>query len=107
MLIINTSPTIKVSWNHYTNTLLVKYKYIITGKFKAQATTTCWTVITVSQKYRWHIKVENEFQFLRDNNTGNLLDGSTFGKFFETFFLGGDKTFWIALYGNVYVFGDK
>ena len=34
MLVINPSLTINQAWNHYTNTLLVKYKDILTGNFK-------------------------------------------------------------------------
>ena len=47
MFVINTSLTIKQSWNHYTTTLLVKYKDIITGKVKAQKNTTRMTGLTV------------------------------------------------------------
>ena len=53
MLILKPSLTINQPWSHYTNTLLVKYKYIITGNIKAKKTTTHRTKITVSQKYRW------------------------------------------------------
>ena len=61
---------------------MVKYKDILTGKFKEQKTTTRWIVIKVSHKYKWHMQVENAFKFLPDNNTGMLLDGCTFGKVF-------------------------
>ena len=53
VLVINTSPTINQSWKEYTNTFMVKYKGILTGKTKAKKTTTCWTGITVSQEYMW------------------------------------------------------
>ena len=43
MLVINPSLTINQAWNHYTNTLLVKYKDILTIKVKAHTTTTCRT----------------------------------------------------------------
>ena len=59
MLFLNPSLTIKQSWNHYTNTLLVKYKDILTRKVKAQKTATRRMVITVAKKYRWHMQVEN------------------------------------------------
>ena len=80
MLFLNPSLTIKQSWNHYTNTLLVNYRYIITEKVKVQKTTTRWTGITVAQQYIWHIQVDNLFQFLPDNNTGTLIYGCTLGK---------------------------
>ena len=35
VLVLSPSLTIKQAWNHYTNTLLVNYKGILTGKFKA------------------------------------------------------------------------
>ena len=74
--------TTQKDWNHYTNTLLVNYRYIITEKVKVQKTTTRWTGITVAQQYIWHIQVDNLFQFLPDNNTGTLIDGRTLGKVF-------------------------
>ena len=53
------------------------------------------------------MQVDNEFQFLRDNNTGTLIDGHTFGKVFESFVLGGDDTCCIALEGHASVVGYK
>ena len=96
MLVLDISLTINKSWEHYTNTLVVKYNYILIVKVKAQKTTTRWKVIMVPHKYRWHIQVENLFQFLRDNNTGSLPDGRTFGKVFKYFFLGGGETYFIS-----------
>ena len=49
MLVLNKSLTINQDWNHYNNTLLVRYKDIITGNFKAQKTTTLRTGIMVTQ----------------------------------------------------------
>ena len=53
------------------------------------------------------MQVDNEFQFLRDNNTGTLIDWHTFGKVFESFVLGGDETCCKDLDGNVHVIGKK
>ena len=92
MLVINPSLTINQDWNHYTNTCLVKYKDILTGKVKAQKTTTRRTGITVAHQYIWHIQVDNAFQFLHEDNTGTRLDGHNFGKVLEYFNLGGDET---------------
>ena len=35
MLVLNKSLTINQDWNHYTNTLLVKYNYVLTEKFRS------------------------------------------------------------------------
>ena len=106
MLVLNPSITIKQAWYQYTNTLLVKYKDIFTEKIKAQKTTTHRKVITVTQKYICHMQVENEFQFLRGNNIGNLLDWRTFVGVFEYPPLGDDETCCIASDDQVNVVGD-
>ena len=87
MIVLNQPLSINQAWNHYNNTFLLKYKDIINGKVKEQETTTGWTGIMVAQKYIWHMNVGNEFQLLRENNTGTPLDGRTFGEFFEHFVL--------------------
>ena len=101
------SLTIMQDWNHYTNTLVVKYKDIHAGNVNGQKTTTHQTVIKVAHKYRWRMQVENDFQFLCDNNTGTLPGGRTFGEVFEYFILGGDDTCFMDLKGRVRVVGDK
>ena len=80
MLVIDPSLTINQAWNHYTNTCLVKYKYILTEKVKEQKTTTQSTGITVAHQYIWHVQVYNAFRFLHEDNTGTRLDWDTFGK---------------------------
>ena len=70
-----------------------KVKGYTQWKIKEQKTTTHCTGITVAKQYRYHMQVENKFQFLCDNNTGILLDGHTFGDVFEYFVLGDDETF--------------
>ena len=107
LLFFNPSLTIKQAWNHYTKIFLVKYKDILTGKLKAQKTTTCRTVIMVAQKYRWHMQVENSFQVMCDNNTGTLSDGRNFGEVFEYPPLGGDETCCIASEGHIHAVGGK
>ena len=70
MLVINPPLTTNQAWNHYTNTFLLKYRDILTGKVKAHKNTTCQMGITVDQKYIWNMKVDNEFQFLREKTKG-------------------------------------
>ena len=55
ILVLYPSLTINQYWNHYTNTFLVKYKNILTGKVKAHKTTTGRTGITDSHQYIWHM----------------------------------------------------
>ena len=98
MLVLNKSLTINQDWNHYNNTLLVKYKDIITGNVKAQKTTTRRTVITVNHKCRCNMQVGNAYQLLRDSNTFNLLDRRTFGEVFKYFFLGGESIHFFPSY---------
>ena len=57
MLFLNPPITIKQDWKHYTNILLIKYNYILTGEYKAYKTTTHWTGIMFAQKNRWNMKV--------------------------------------------------
>ena len=61
----------------------------------------------VSQKFRRNMQVDNAFQFLRDNKTGNLLDGRTFGKDFKYFVLGVDEAWFIDSDGHVCFVGDR
>ena len=70
MIVLNPSLNINQAWNHFTYKLLVKYKDILTGKVKAHKNTTPCTVIAVSQTFRWHMQVDNSFQFLHGKNIG-------------------------------------
>ena len=63
--------------------------------------------LTVSHHCIWHTQVENTFQLLCDNNTGNLLDGCTFGEVFKYFLLGGNNKCFIDSYVHMYVIGYK
>ena len=50
MIVLNTPLTIKKDCKYYAKVLLVKYKYILTGKFKAYKITTHPMGITFSQQ---------------------------------------------------------
>jgi hypothetical protein len=94
-------------------TVQKKHKEELTGKVKAQATTTARSAITIPQQFRWHTMIDSMYDELVRLNTveggGDAPDSwrQSFYIIMEHFLLNGDETCMIAKDGRVHIIGDK
>ena len=85
----------------------------LTGKVKAQATTTARSAITVPQQFRWHTLIDDMYAEIVRLNTEEGSDSvpdswrDTFYMVMAHFFLNGDETCMMAKDGRIHIIGDK
>ena len=94
-------------------TVQKKHKAELTGKIKAQATTTARSAITIPQQFRWHTMIDSMYSEMVKLNTeeggGDAPDSwrQSFYVVMEHFLMNGDETCMIAKDCRVHIIGDK